>query len=144
MPGSRPPALIPDASGLVACALPATRSFLCVRCRSLVPRFLCLNSTHGRGGEDIGIDHRSLFGSGVKLGVSYWGLGSRQEKACSSTPQNRRFLMARAVDGSILDNLDRGNFTLRSSLFRVLALGAKEDFPKSTWMASASDDGASL
>lgn len=71
-----------------------------MRCRSLSYQLQCSNSTHGRGGEDIGIDRRNWFGSGVKLGVNYWSLGRRQEKACASTPQNRRFLMTHAVDGA--------------------------------------------
>ena len=59
-----------------------------------------------------------------------------------NTPKSKIFDDSRRR-WSILDKLDRGNFTLRSR-FPVSAWGAKEDFPKSTWIASASDDGASL
>ncbi|MEQ1719247.1 MAG: deoxyribodipyrimidine photo-lyase, partial [Hyphomicrobium sp.] len=41
-----------------------------------------------------------LAKAGVKLGVSYWGSGRRQEKVCASTLQNQRFLMTHAVDGT--------------------------------------------
>jgi hypothetical protein len=47
--------------------------------------------THGRGGEDIGIDRRNWFGSGVKLGVNYWSLGGGRKKACPQHPKIEDF-----------------------------------------------------